>query len=212
MTNAHIQLIETMRVEPGNGLPLLDLHRQRLERSCRVLDYAWPGGQLTDAILQAASKLDSDRSHRLRLLLSADGSYTLEASLLADTQAPVLLYLDPVPLSAELFWLYHKSTHRPWYAQAGAWLVQNPGFFDVIFCNQKDEACEGSRSNLYVLNSAGVWLTPPLECGVLPGVQRQALLDRGAAQEAVISRRDLLDAREIRISNALRGWLPAVLE
>jgi len=42
-------------------------------------------------------------------------------------------------------------------------------------------------------------------------VQRQALLDAGLAQEAVLSRKDLLDARRLRISNALRGWLDGVI-
>jgi 4-amino-4-deoxychorismate lyase len=212
--NAPIQLIETMRVEPGkalpgNTLPLLNGHMRRLERSCRALGYAWPGDSLIDAILQCAAKLDSNRSHRMRLLLGADGRYTLETGPLAATHTPVRLRLHPAPLDADPFWLSHKTTNRPWYAQASAWLAQNPGFFDVVYCNERDEVCEGTRCNVYVLNAAGIWLTPPLECGVLPGVQRQELMDQGKMEAGVITRAELIAAPQIRISNALRGWLPA---
>lgn len=209
--NTPIQLIETMRAEPGNAMPLLDGHMQRLERSCQALGYPWPGDSLIDAILQCAAKLDSNHSHRVRLLLGEDGCYTLEAGLLAATRPPVRLRLDPDALDADPFWLGHKTTNRPWYAQANAWLAANSGFFDVVYCNRRDEVCEGSRCNVYILNSAGVWLTPPLECGVLPGVQRQELIDQGEVQVGVVMRADLLGAREVRISNALRGWVAGVL-
>lgn len=211
MPPPHTQLIETMRVEPGGALPLLDWHMQRLERSCRILDYIWPGNSLPAAIRRAGLKADPARNHRLRLLLDDGGSHTLEVNPLDNTPTPVRVYLNPAPLIADKFWLRHKSTRRPWYAAASAWLEQNPDFFDMVFCNRDGQVSEGSRTNLYILNPAGTWLTPPIDCGALPGVQRQALLDQGAVQEGIITRQELRDAREIRISNALRGWVPAVL-
>lgn len=212
MIPPHTQLIETMRVEPDGAVPLLDWHMQRLERSCRILDYVWPGDSLPTVIRQAGRAAGAGPSHRLRLLLDAAGSHTLEISPLDPTPSPARVYLNPTPLIADKFWLRHKSTRRPWYAAASAWLAQNPGFFDMMFCNRDGHLSEGSRTNLYILNSAGTWLTPTVDCGALPGVQRQALLDQGAVQEGIVSRQALRDAREIRISNALRGWIPAVLE
>lgn len=211
MTVPAIQLIETMRVEPGRIIPLLSGHSRRLRASCAALGHAWPGEPLFQAIRQHAAKLDAVHNYRLRLLLDPNGHYSLESAILAMTLPPVRLHLSPAALEADAFWLQHKTTHRPWYADAQAWLAQNPEFFDVVFCNRNDEVCEGSRSNLYIQNAAGAWLTPPLACGLLPGVQRQALLDDGRVQEARITRHDLLAAKAIRISNALRGWLAATL-
>ena len=210
MSEPPVQLIETIRVEPGNVLPLLDWHMRRLNRSCRELGFVWPGDTLPGSIQARARDLDPHNTHRLRLLLNADGQYSLETGLLPATPTPVLLSLSPTPLQADLLWLQHKTTRRSWYADAQTWLSQNPRFFDVVFCNPRDEACEGSRTNIYILNSSGDWITPPPACGLLPGVQRQALLDSRAVKEAIITRDELRTAKEIRVSNALRGWIPAI--
>src|SRR5690606_875709 len=147
----------------------------------------------------------------LRLLVNRDGSFSLTSNPLAPTPQPVRLALHRDALQADAFWLQHKTTRRPWYDEAQHWLASHADYFDVVFCNAQEQVCEGSRSNVYVQDNAGRWLTPPLSCGLLPGVQRQALLGQGLASEAAISRRDLLDAPAVRVSNALRGWLDAVL-
>lgn len=206
-----IQLIETMRVEPGRVLPLLAGHQARLAASCRALAYAPPGEALSEALRQQLGALNAARAHRLRLLVNRDGSFSLAAHPLPPTPQPVRLALHPDALQADTFWLGHKTTRRPWYDNAQQWLAHHADYFDVVFCNAQDQVCEGSRSNVYIQDSDGRWLTPPLSCGLLPGVQRQALLDQGLASEAAISRRDLLDAPAVRVSNALRGWLDAQL-
>lgn len=206
-----VRLIETMRVEPGRSLPLLEGHMRRLSASCRALGFARPGTELARAISHRVGELDERYSHRLRLLVDAGGSHTLESAPLPPTPVPARLRLDPQPLAADAFWLRHKTTRRDWYGPAQAWLAAHPDYFDVLFCNTRDEACEGSRCNIYVQDEAGRWLTPPAACGLLPGVQRQALLDSGLAREAVLSRNDLLGAKALRVSNALRGWLDAAL-
>lgn len=211
MPAATAQLIETIRVEPGRHAPLLTGHWRRLQDSCNALDYTWPGPKLVQEVQQNIDQLDTGLAYRLRLLLSRNGQYSIATSPLPNTPQPVRLQLSSVALQADLVWLQHKTTHRPWYDTAQHWLAENPGFFDVLFCNTQGEVCEGSRSNIYILNDDGVWLTPPADCGLLPGVQRQALLDSGLAQEARISRQDLQQASAIRVSNALRGWLDAEL-
>jgi 4-amino-4-deoxychorismate lyase len=207
----NIQLIETMRVEPDGSIPLLDLHLLRLEASCRDMAYRHPGPSLAAAVRDAAEALGGTGPCRLRLLLDANGAYSIETGLLPSTPHPVALRLAVAALPDEPFWLRHKTTHRPWYAEAQEWLAAHPRYFDILFCNGKDEACEGSRSNVYMRDESGTWLTPPVEAGLLPGVQRQRLLDHGLARVASISRKDLLAATELRVSNALRGWLDAAI-
>ncbi|MDS1140695.1 aminotransferase class IV [Pusillimonas sp. SM2304] len=206
-----IQLIETIRVEPGRRLPLLAGHQARLAASCRALDYAPPGEALSAALRQQLDALNAAHAHRLRLLVNRDGSFSLTADPLPPTRQPVRLTLHPDALQADAFWLRHKTTRRHWYDETQQWLAHHTDYFDVVFCNAQDQVCEGSRSNVYIQDANSRWLTPPLSCGLLPGVQRQALLDQGLAREAAISRRDLLDAPAVRVSNALRGWLDAEL-
>src|SRR3546814_6258892 len=110
MTATDIQLIETIRVQPGRHVPLLAGHQKRLEASCEALGYPWPGAALHAALHLHVSQLDVNNSHRLRLLLGADGRYSLESNPLAPTPEPVRLSLRSVPLQAESFWLQHKTT------------------------------------------------------------------------------------------------------
>ena len=116
-----------------------------------------------------------------------------------------LIGLSPVVLKSQEPLLQHKTTHRPWYDVAAEWLSRHPAYFDQIFINEHGELCEGSRSNIYLL-SKGVWLTPPLHCGLLGGTMRARLLQSSQVQEAVLRLSDLSHAQAIRLSNGLRGW------
>jgi branched-subunit amino acid aminotransferase/4-amino-4-deoxychorismate lyase len=211
-------LIETMRLKDGR-IALWPIHRARLLASAAALGYPLEAREL-EARLSAqirAAALPA-RAWRIRLLLARDGGLSLETAPLPDTRTPVRLalaarVLDGSPcLNEDDPWLRHKTTHRPWFADAAAWLERHQEYFDVVFGNAAGLACEGSRSNVYVRDPAGRWLTPPVRHGLLPGVQRQWLLDAGLAREAALSLADLAAAPALRVSNALRGWLDARLD
>ena len=57
----------------------------------------------------------------------------------------------------------------------------------------------------------GRWLTPPLGCGLLPGVGRAVALREGRVQEGVVRVQDLHRVRRWAFINSLRGWLDAEL-
>lgn len=210
--DAKVQLIETMRVEPDRKIELLAGHMRRLRASAQALGYPWHGQQITQAIQLALEDVDVRGAFRLRLLLDHLGRCALESTVLPPTPEPVRLKLAPEPLVADAFWLVHKTTRRNWYEPAQTWLSAHAEYFDVVYCNQQGQVSEGSRSNLYVQNDAGVWLTPPVSAGLLPGVMRQALLAQGVVREAPVPRQMLIEARAVRVSNALRGWLDARID
>jgi para-aminobenzoate synthetase/4-amino-4-deoxychorismate lyase len=81
-----------------------------------------------------------------------------------------------------------------------------------LFFNERGELTEGGRSNVLV-KIDGRWLTPPLSCGLLPGIMRAVLLDdpQWQIEQAVITRAMLQQAEAIMVCNALRGVMPAVL-
>lgn len=205
-------LIETMRIEVGGGMPLLEGHLQRLRRSSLTLGHVWPGAApIRERLRGEVAELDTDRAWRVRMLLAPNGSVSV-------THGPLMALPDPLPVmiaaqprdgGAEM-WLQHKTTHRPWYQETAAWLDAHPEIFDVLYWNEDGQMCEGSRTNLYMQTADGCWLTPPLKMGALPGVQRAALLEAGQVVEASITREEFLRAGRWRISNALRGWRDAV--
>jgi para-aminobenzoate synthetase/4-amino-4-deoxychorismate lyase len=112
--------------------------------------------------------------------------------------------------SQELF-LRHKTSIRSRYDAAWRAAEARNGF-DTLFFNEKGELSEGGRSNVFV-RLDGRWITPPLACGLLPGVMRAVMLaaPEWNAIEGVITRQMLLNADEIVVCNALRGPLRATL-
>ena len=54
-------------------------------------------------------------------------------------------------------------------------------------------------------------LRRPMECGLLNGTFRAALLDEGKIRERVFTWEELIDARGLWRINSVRGWQEAVV-
>jgi len=199
-------LIETLRSDTSGAIPLLAQHLQRLDRSAHALEYPCPLAQIEQALVDAARHRQGI-AQRLRLLLHHTGHFELHTQPLpARAQNPPLLGLAALTLHVPNPWLAHKTTHRPEYARAQAWLHSHPQYFDCLFINQHGQLCEGSRSTVY-LYLDGRWQTPPLACGVLPGIMRRILLESGQVCEQLLTVHNLEAARAWRLSNAVHGWI-----
>ena len=122
-------------------------------------------------------------------------------------QQPVKIALYSTPVTSTDPFLQYKTTARALYNKALA-EAKAAGLFDYLFCNEKGELTEGSRSNVFILLD-DQWYTPPLSSGLLAGVQRAILLDELKAQARVLSQDDLAQAQQIIVCNALYGALQA---
>ena len=101
----------------------------------------------------------------------------------------------------------NKTTRR---AHDDAFAPTTPGVFDTLLWNEQEAWTEFTRGNV-ALKLDGEWFTPPLSCGLLPGVGRRQLLIEGRLREAVLTRADLDQAQAIAFFNSLRGWIDAKL-
>ena len=211
MSQSKPELIETLRVDADGQIPLLELHLERVARSCTELGYDWDANIWLQAMHTALGQAPVNTPLRLRILWNANTSANAQAQALPTLEGPLQLCLSKTPLPSQDPLLSHKTTHRPWYQDAATLLEKYPQLFDVIFLDTQNRVCEGSRSNIYVKDDQGQWWTPPAQGWLLPGVQRQALLNSGLVREAEISLDALLNAKAIRVSNALRGWQNALL-
>jgi chorismate binding enzyme/Amino-transferase class IV len=81
----------------------------------------------------------------------------------------------------------------------------------VILWNDAGEITEATEANI-VVEIEGRRVTPPVDCGLLPGVMRQHLLASGAIDERRVAVDDLRGARAIWLINSVRGWMPAELD
>jgi len=205
------QLIETMRVDADGGIPLLARHLDRLVGASIYLGYVCPETQVQNAVQNQIDALPRGVEHRLRLRLDRRGDIEFDAAPLPPLPPKPRVALSSRRLASDTLLLRYKTTHRPWFNDATAWLASHPDYFDVLFFNEQGQLCEGSRSNVYLLCD-GQWLTPPVEAGLLPGVQRAQILANGQAVECALTRNDLHHASGIRLSNALRGWFDVNVE
>lgn len=200
---AGLTIFETMRQEPDGAIPLWPLHLARLRRGCAAV-----GFPLDEAGAERAALTPRPGGVlRVRLAVDAQGQIAVTHAPLPANPPEWRLVLSAVRLDSGDPWLAIKSSHRPAYDRARAALPE--GVDEAILCNERGEICEGTITNLF-LRREGVLLTPPLACGLLPGVLRQSLIDRGTAREAVL-RPDDLTGGDLIMGNALRGLIPARL-
>ncbi len=200
-----LRLIETFGWQPGHGALRLDRHLERMRRSAAELGFAFD----RDRALETVAGLEAPVPQRCRLTLGRDGGMELTLTPLGETPGQWRVMVAQTRLDPNDPWLRHKTTRRALYDRTRAAL---PGGIDeALFVNSRGELCEGTISNLFLTRQDGRVLTPALSCGVLPGVLRQEMLERGAAQEAVLTLEDLRCARALHLGNALRGLIAARL-
>ena len=75
----------------------------------------------------------------------------------------------------------------------------------MILINEQDEITETAIANL-VLELDGRRVTPALECGLLPGIFRQHLLESGQVVEARVPVDRLKDCMKIFRIKSVRKW------
>ncbi|QTO19358.1 aminodeoxychorismate synthase component I [Burkholderia seminalis] len=210
------QLFETTAATRADGIRHLDRHLARLQRSADAFGFRFDADALRREIDARCAALDGDGAYRMKLALAKDGTVEIVLAPLKPLPAgPVGVLLASAhgfaPTRASDALLLHKTTRRAEYDRAWQ-AAESLGGFDMLFVNERGEVTEGGRSNLFV-KLDGQWVTPPLACGVLPGVMRGVLLDDRAfgAVERVVTRDDLARAQGLLLTNALRGALDAVL-
>jgi len=203
--------------EPFDLLETLGLHggvlRHRAEHLARMAGAAahfgvpWDAARV-QACLDALCAAHPAGPWRVRLLLDAQGRPRAEAFALQPTPGPVLLALAARPFAqAHSEFTRHKTTRRAHYAA----FAPRQGVFDTVLYNEAGEITESTFGNVAALLD-GRWITPPLACGLLPGVGRAVALREGRVQEGLLRVQDVPRVERWAFVNSLRGWLDARLE
>ena len=181
------QLFESILLEDGEYF-LLQEHLDRLRDSAAYFGFHF--GTRINADLERIAGENPKGSLKVRLTLWRDGRVEIQDSPLGDLK-PVKLATEPVD-SSDRF-LYHKTTRRP-------------GADGLVFWNERGEITESSIANV-VVSIDGELCTPPIECGLLPGVFRKHLLAEGKIKERVITIEEFKRAKEFYLINSVRKWI-----
>jgi 4-amino-4-deoxychorismate lyase len=186
-----LRLIETVLWD-GARAPRWPLHLARLTRSAGLIGWSCP----------VVAPAGPDHPARLRLTLDRDGIVEWTMAPLPSATAVWRVGMAAERLRSDDPWLRVKSTKRAVYDRARAALPE--GLDEVIFLNERGEVCDGSITTVFFDRGQGM-RTPPLACGLLPGVLRAEL----GCPEEVLRAEDLPRVR-LWVGNALRGLIPAV--
>ncbi|WP_309225398.1 chorismate-binding protein [Quadrisphaera sp. INWT6] len=212
-------LLETLAHVPGDhpgaGLRDVERHLARMAASAAFCHLRFDPAEARDA-LGGAVRAAGGGALRVRLELTPAGEVSVTTAPLpasGPSSSPVLLAVEATPrVRSADWWPRHKTTRRGWIdALRAEHRVGEPGGpGEVVWTNERGELCEASTANLAV-RLDGRWWTPPVECGLLPGVLRGRLLDSGELELRVLHADDLRRADGLAVLSSLRGWRSAAL-
>lgn len=199
-------LLETLAWTPKDGFRRLRAHLDRLAESARALGHATCADAAAAALSRAASAWRTPR--RVRLIVAPDGAISVTDASLDPLPAPYRLRLTDAPSSRAEQGPHHKTTDRAGYDH---WLARAHPDHDALLWNEHGELTESCIANV-ALAFGDTLLTPPSRCGLLPGLERAALLAAGTLREAVLTVDDLAAADGVFLCNSVRGLWEAVLQ
>ncbi|MFT5699673.1 MAG: para-aminobenzoate synthetase/4-amino-4-deoxychorismate lyase [Desulforhopalus sp.] len=214
------QLFETILWRKESGFFLLEEHLLRLQRGADFFKFFMDPSEARKYLFKETSVF-SDNCMRVRLVLEKDGRLAASATPCDPPPfltLPLASEVDARPVGGSVRfakgcaedgeqYLYYKTSRRTAYDQEFRVVAQR-GDIDALFCNEKAEMTEGCISNIVILKN-GIYSTPPVSCGLLPGVMRERLLSASGGVpvpvEAILTRDDVQGADAVFVCNSVRG-------
>ena len=225
---------ETLRTYDGR-LFASERHMRRLRNSAALIELALPftGAELRTQIYEtiAAAKLETLEAYVRVLVTRGVGelTYNLKATpkpsvviiVKPFADPPLELYENGVQVALVDIVRNHPQSVNPLIksnnlmnSALAAQQAYKRGAFEAVMRNYRDELTECATANLFIVKNSAV-LTPALECGLLPGITREVVLElaRNAGvevREQVLRGGDLLGADEAFLTSTTREVLPIV--
>lgn len=212
-------LFETIAVHQQSAL-LWEQHLDRLKQGLQVLGINCDMTLLQEEVETLLSHAEGDCVLKLTVVRCSDGQRGFKPTASASAQR--ILQLMPWQGSNQPIRIQHcetplvcnpllnglKTLNALQYVLAAAELKE--GFDEGVICDLEGHIIEGTKSNLFWVNTSGVLVTPDLSKAGVNGVIRQEILQRakldGIAVKVSTPTLDSLQAaREIFVTNSLVG-------
>lgn len=214
-------LFETIRIHQQEPMDF-EAHLHRLRQSCLELAIELPTALRPEnktALLKTLNPILSDENPgvlRIQVVKVGTSSQWWAVRRPQVYDAPQYergfqLGLSDVKRHSSSLLIRHKTTnYGELYLQRQKALQR--GQSDVVMMNEHDHVTETSIGNLFYLQE-GLWYTPPLEDGLLPGIMRQKLMtvlaDLGLwGAERSVNFETLILADRVYLTNSLFGLMP----
>lgn len=186
----------------------LEAHLKRMRDSAEYFGFHFHREGIRKALRELARGFKT-APQRVRIALARDGALEISHAGLG-TERFGRVRISKHRVSTTDRFLYHKTTNRRIYEQELS-AARKTKCDDALFFNERGELTEGTIHNVFVVKN-GIWRTPAIACGLLPGTFRAKILRNHAnAREAILTREDLIRADRIYLCNSVRGVLPVSL-
>jgi len=218
-------LFETILWQPESGYWLLDSHLKRLKSSAGFFNFFYDI-EVIEQSLFAETIHFGNGCKRVRLQLKKDGRVSLTTmscnppditALPSNPENPKNNKLPLIDFSSRIIdigspWCFHKTTLREIYDREYR-RAQQLGLFELLFCNEAGQVTEGCISNI-IMYRQGAYFTPPIDCGLLPGVMREKLsADQSVPLiEQILTKDMVASADALFICNSVRGIVQVELK
>lgn len=193
-----------------DGIAFEELHLDRMVASATY--FGWPFGRAAAKKLIAShtDMLQPTMRFRVRLQLAANGRMHLRVSSFSEPKRHGRIRLMRHVMAADDVFRRHQTTCRQIYDRLLP-KARQEGLDDFIFSNDRGELTEGTTHSFFIKRGSKL-LTPPINCGVLPGIYRRHILDTNpCAEEQVLRPRDLQRADGMYLTNSLVGMFSVKL-
>lgn len=201
-------IIESILLKNGRYF-LLNLHLKRMKKSADFFGIKFRRSGLKRALNNI--RLKNPRGEfKARVLLAPDGKISAKALKLSPVSGGKIALSRHKTDSLNIY-IYHKTENRALY-DSDYKEYKKKGFAGVIYTNEKGEVTEAHSSNIFA-EIKGIFYTPPVSCGLLPGTFREYLLKKNPSlyKERVLYPKDLINADNLYLVNSVRGFVKTAL-
>jgi len=221
-------VFETMRARNGT-IFRLDRHLARLDRALTALEIPAPR-QLREWVTDAAAAAGSPEA-AIRLTVTR-GPGPAGVAPPFQSHPTVTISAGPLPLFPPSIYTEGLKAHiasgrRNEFAMtaglktlayvdavAALFEARRAGADEALFLDTQGHCSEATASNLFAWTGDAL-VTPPVSCGALPGITREAIVELARADGVAVAERvlgpdELLAAREAFLTSSLRGIAPLV--
>lgn len=209
---------ETLRAYEGKPFAITR-HWRRLERSCAVLGLRPPTLEEFASAMSETLNANNLQEARVRFTVSGgetpmgpvskdgDGIFVCTAIPAAPAKESEAVVMSPWPRNERGALAGAKTVSYAENAVALAY-ARRAGGGEAIFANTKNELCEGSACNVFLVKE-GQLHTPPLSSGCLAGVTRELTLEVCRSHGIPVSEEPLpasalADADEAFLTSSMR--------
>ncbi len=199
----YFEIFETMRYENGE-IKFLDSHLTRMKSAADYFLFKFSEKKIRRHLQNSIAEIDKQKPRKVKLSLSKWGEIKVDITNDLKLSKNVSVIVSQNKINSTDKFKYFKTTNRKLYDDEYS-QYNSKGFYEVLYLNEKDEIAEGSRTNIFI-RKGNAWFTPHLESGALPGIYRNYFIQNKLnVVEKNIQVKDLIEASELLLTNALRG-------